>query len=74
MSEYGEWWHYTARSRSVSRRRRSVPGTSRPLVRERAERSGFLYGLAPRPAPEELGAHDRLYEVIVGVSAVKRAG
>ena len=34
--------------------------------------AGFLYGLAASDLePEELSAHDRLYEVIVGVRAVK---
>jgi hypothetical protein len=36
--------------------------------------AGFLYGLAASDVrPEELAAHDRLYEVIVGVRAVKDA-
>ena len=34
--------------------------------------AGFLYGLAASDLrPEELAARDRLYEVIVGVRAVK---
>ena len=37
--------------------------------------AGFLYGLAASDLKaEELAAHDRLYEVIVGLRAVKRAG
>ena len=36
--------------------------------------AGFLYGLAaPDLRPEELAARDPLYEVIVGIRAVKRA-
>ena len=36
---------------------------------------GFLYGLAASDLKaEELAAHDRLYEVIVGLRAVKRGG
>jgi hypothetical protein len=35
--------------------------------------TGFLYGLAASDLTgDELAAHDRLYEVIVGVRAVKR--
>ncbi len=35
--------------------------------------AAFLYGLAaPDLEPEELAAHDPLFEVIVGVRAVKR--
>ena len=45
-----------------------------PLVRQRAERGRLpLRARRLRPAPEELAARDRLYEVIVGVRAVKRA-
>jgi hypothetical protein len=36
--------------------------------------TGFLYGLAASDLrPDELDTRDRLYEVIVGIRAVKRA-
>jgi hypothetical protein len=37
--------------------------------------AGFLYGLAASDlTSEELAVHDRLYEVTVGVRAVKQPG
>ena len=36
--------------------------------------SGFLYGLASSDLePAELDAHDPLYEVVIGLRAVKRS-
>jgi SAM-dependent methyltransferase len=73
--EYGEWWHYTARS--AKRLGEEVFGTGNVETRSYGNvltAAGFLYGLAASDlTPDELAAHDRLYEVIVGVRAVKGA-
>ena len=73
--EYGEWWHYTARS--TQRLAEEAFGVGDVEARSYGNvltASGFLYGLAASDlTSEELNAHDRLYEVIVGVRAVKRA-
>ena len=74
--EYGEWWHFTARSAQRLAEEAFGPGN----VEARSygnvlSAAGFLYGLAAADLkPEELAAHDRLYEVIVGLRAIKRAG
>jgi len=73
--EWGEWWHYT--SRSARRLAEEAFGEGSVEVRAYGNvltASAFLYGLAASDLrPEELHAHDRLYEVIVGIRAVKRA-
>ena len=72
--EFGEWWHFTARSA----RRLAEQAFGEGAVEVEAfgnvlAASGFLYGLAASDLrAEELDARDRLYEVIVGVRAVKR--
>jgi SAM-dependent methyltransferase len=72
--QYGEWWHYTARS--AQRLAEEAFGEGNVEVRAYGNvltAAGFLYGLAASDLkPDELEAHDRLYEVIVGVRAVKR--
>ena len=71
--EWGEWWHYT--SRSALRLAEEAFGEARSSAAygNVLSASGFLYGLAASDLrPGELEAHDRLYEVIVGVRAVKR--
>ena len=73
--EFGEWWHYTARS--LGRLAEEPFGVGNVEARAYGNvlsAAGFLYGLAASDLrPEELAARDRLYEVIVGVRAVKRA-
>lgn len=73
--EFGEWWHFTARS--AQRLVEEAFGEGNVQVRSYGNvlsAAGFLYGLAASDLePEELAARDRLYEVIVGVRAVKRA-
>jgi len=73
--EWGEWWHYT--SRSARRLAEEAFGEGAVGVRSYGNvlsAAGFLYGLAASDLrPEELDAHDRLYEVIVGIRAVKRS-
>jgi SAM-dependent methyltransferase len=72
--EFGEWWHFTARSA----RRLAEQAFGENTVEVEAfgnvlAASGFLYGLAASDLrEEELDARDRLYEVVVGVRAVKR--
>jgi len=74
--EYGEWWHFTARS--AQRLAEEAFGAGNVEARSYGNvlsATGFLYGLAASDLKaEELAAHDRLYEVIVGVRAVKRPG
>ena len=74
--EYGEWWHYTGRS--LRRLAEEAFGGDEVEVETYGNvltAAGFLYGLAASDLkPEELDATDRLYEVIVAVRAVKRAG
>jgi SAM-dependent methyltransferase len=72
--EYGEWWHYTARS--LGRLAEEAFGAGNAEVRAFGNvlsAAGFLYGLAASDlTTDELAAHDRLFEVVVGVRAVKR--
>jgi len=73
--EYGEWWHYTARSA----RRLAEEAFGEGRVETEAfgnvlSAAAFLYGLAASDLREEqLDARDRLYEVTIGVRAVKGA-
>ena len=72
--QYGEWWHYTARS--AQRLAEEAFGQGNVEVRAYGNvlsAAGFLYGLAASDLePAALTTHDRLYEVIVGVRAVRR--
>jgi SAM-dependent methyltransferase len=71
--EYGEWWHFTARSA----RRLAEEAFGEGSVEVRAygnvlSAAAFLYGLAESDLrPDELDARDRLYEVTIGLRAVK---
>ena len=72
-AEWGEWWHYTARSarrlaeEAFGERQVDVEAYGNVL-----SAAGFLYGLAASDlTPEELDARDRLYEVTIGIRAVK---
>jgi SAM-dependent methyltransferase len=71
--EYGEWWHYTARS--LQRLAEEAFGDGQVEVEAFGNvlsATGFLYGLAASDLkPEELDARDRLYEVTIGLRAVK---
>jgi SAM-dependent methyltransferase len=73
-AEYGEWWHYTGRSaRRLAEEAFGVGNVEVATFGNVLAASGFLYGLAASDLkPEELDAHDPLYEVIVGLRAVKR--
>jgi SAM-dependent methyltransferase len=72
---YGEWWHYTARSL----RRLGAEAFGEETVEVQSygnvlAASAFLYGLAESDLrAAELDARDPLYEVVVGLRAVKRA-
>ncbi|HUP32093.1 MAG TPA: methyltransferase domain-containing protein [Gaiellaceae bacterium] len=72
--QFGEWWHYTGRS--VRRLAEEAFGTGNVHVSTYGNvlaASGFLYGLASSDLEtEELDAHDPLYEVVIGLRAVKR--
>jgi SAM-dependent methyltransferase len=73
--EWGEWWHYTARSaRRLAEEAFGAGNVETKAYGNVLAAAGFLYGLAASDLrTEELAAHDRLYEVIVGVRAVKSA-
>jgi SAM-dependent methyltransferase len=72
--QFGEWWHFTGRSGRRLAEEAFGPGNVE--VRSYGNvlsAAGFLYGLAASDLKaEELAAHDPLYEVIVGVRAVKQ--
>jgi SAM-dependent methyltransferase len=74
-AEYGEWWHYTGRSaRRLAEEAFGAGNVEVETYGNVLSAAGFLYGLAaPDLHPEELTARDPLYEVIVGIRAVKRA-
>ena len=71
--EFGEWWHFTARSA----RRLAEQAFGEGTVEVEAfgnvlAATGFLYGLAASDLrAEEINSRDHLYEVIVGLRAVK---
>jgi SAM-dependent methyltransferase len=72
--EFGEWWHFTARS--AQRLAEEAFGDGNVSVQAYGNvlsAAAFLYGLAATDLrPEELDARDRLYEVTIGLRAVKR--
>jgi SAM-dependent methyltransferase len=72
---WGEWWHYT--SRSARRLAEEAFGEGNVAVQAYGNvlaAAGFLYGLAASDLrPEELDARDPLYEVTIGIRAVKSA-
>jgi SAM-dependent methyltransferase len=71
---WGEWWHYTARSlRRLAGEAFGEENVSVQTYGNVLAAAAFLYGLAESDLEhEQLDAHDPLYEVIVGVRAVKR--
>jgi SAM-dependent methyltransferase len=73
-AEYGEWWHYTGRSaRRLAEEAFGEGNVEVATYGNVLTAAGFLYGLAASDLrPEELDAHDPLFEVVVGVRAVKR--
>ena len=71
--QWGEWWHYT--SRSAKRLAEEAFGEGFVEIQSYGNvlsASAFLYGLASLDLrPEELQARDPLYEVTIGLRAVK---
>jgi SAM-dependent methyltransferase len=72
---FGEWWHFTGRS--VRRLAEEAFGEGTVDVATYGNvlaATGFLYGLAASDLDaEEIAVHDPLYEVVVGLRAVKGA-
>jgi len=73
-AEYGEWWHYTGRSaRRLAEEAFGAGNVEVATYGNVLSATGFLYGLAATDLePAELDAHDPLYEVAIGLRAVKR--
>jgi SAM-dependent methyltransferase len=73
--EYGEWWHYTGRSlRRLGDEAFGAENVDVETYGNVLTAAGFLYGLAaPDLGPEDLVVRDPLYEVIIGLRAVKNA-
>ena len=71
--QWGEWWHYTSRSaKRLAEEAFGVGNVEVAAYGNVLSAAGCLYGLAASDLrPEELEARDRLYEVIVGIRAVK---
>ena len=70
---YGDWWRFTGRS-ALRMAQEAFPGGTATVETygNVLTAAGLLYGLAVSDLkPEELEAHDPLYEVIVGLRAVK---
>jgi SAM-dependent methyltransferase len=72
--EFGEWWHYTGRSfRRLAEQAFGSEAVEVQTFGNVLAASGFLYGLAESDLrPEEIDVHDPLYEVVIGLRAVKR--
>jgi SAM-dependent methyltransferase len=72
--EYGEWWHYTARSaRRLAEEAFGEGNVEVEAFGSVLSAAAFLYGLATSDLrPDELDARDPLYEVTIGIRAVKR--
>ena len=70
---YGEWWHFTARSlRRLAAEAFGEANVEAESFGNVLAAAGFLYGLAVSDlGPEELDAHDPLFEVTLGLRAVK---
>jgi SAM-dependent methyltransferase len=70
---WGEWWHYTARSaRRLAEEAFGEGNVEVEAFGNVLAAAGFLYGLAASDLePGELEARDPLYEVLIGVRAVK---
>jgi SAM-dependent methyltransferase len=71
---FGEWWHFTGRSlRRLAEEAFGHGSVEVSTYGNVLSAAGFLYGLAESDlAAEELDERDSLFEVTVGVRAVKR--
>ena len=72
---FGEWWHFTGRSlRRLAEEAFGAGDVAVETYGNVLPAAGFLYGLAASDlATEELDARDPLYEVVIGLRAVKPA-
>lgn len=72
---WGEWWHYTARSaRRLAAESFGEGNVDVASYGNVLAATGFLYGLAASDLrQDELDAHDPLFEVVIGIRAVKHA-
>ena len=70
---FGEWWHYTGRSlRRLGEEAFGVGNVGVTTYGNVLSAAGFLYGLAESDLkPEELAERDPLFEVTIGLRAVK---
>ena len=70
---FGEWWHFTARSaRRLAEEAFGEGNVEVEAFGNVLSAAGFLYGLAASDlSREELDTRDRLYEVTIGLRAVK---
>jgi SAM-dependent methyltransferase len=73
--QFGEWWHYTGRStRRLAEEAFGEGAVEVTTYGNVLAAAGFLYGLAASDLKTgELDAHDPLYEVVIGLRAVKSA-
>jgi SAM-dependent methyltransferase len=71
---WGEWWHYTARSaRRLAEEAFGEGNVDVTSYGNVLAATGFLFGLAASDLrTAELAVHDRFYEVLIGIRAVKR--
>ncbi len=71
--QFGEWWHYTGRSaRRLAEEAFGEGNVDVATYGNVLTAAGFLYGLgASDLTTDEVEAHDPLYEVIIGLRAVK---
>lgn len=71
---FGEWWHYTGRSlRRLGEEAFGVGNVEIATYGNVLSAAGFLYGLAESDLePEELATRDPLFEVTIGLRAIKR--
>jgi SAM-dependent methyltransferase len=71
--QFGEWWHYTGRSaRRLAEEAFGDGNVEVETFGNVLAATGFLYGLAAADLkPDELDARDPLYEVVIGLRAVK---
>jgi SAM-dependent methyltransferase len=71
--QFGEWWHYTGRSaRRLAEEAFGDGNVEVETFGNVLAATGFLYGLAAADLkPDEIDARDPLYEVVIGLRAVK---
>lgn len=72
-AQFGEWWHYTGRSALRLGEEAFGAGNVEVVTYGNVlTAAGFLFGLAAADLrADELALHDPLYEVVIGIRAVK---